>query len=183
MDTQIAATRVYYRFEEIDEADAGSAIEIAPVNNCGPIFTAEPDEVGFWKRQFGGHATRRQKIWDWAFGVVMPLICFYCDPFVFRGWTNESPLRAYQIPVYVIAFVSIMAMAAWLLWGEKLGPGRLAAAWVMLAGAIMAGLIGLVLFPFSMLGLLFIIGILGFTPIFTAMIYWRNAVRAFRSIR
>jgi hypothetical protein len=174
--------RVYYRFEELDEADADAAIEIAPVSARKSIFTPGPENVGFWKRQFGDQPTKRQKIWDWTFGVVMPMLCFYFDPFVFRGWvSNESPLREYQIPAYMIAFVAIMTLAAWLLWGEKLGPGRVIVAWVMLAGAIMAGLIGLVLFPFSMLGLLFIIGVLGFTPIFTAIIYSRNAVRAFRS--
>src|SRR5215831_8054578 len=41
---------------------------------------------GFWKRQFQQEPTRRQKQWDWTFGVVMPVICFFFDPIVFKFW-------------------------------------------------------------------------------------------------
>jgi hypothetical protein len=55
----------------------------------------------------------------------------------------------------------------------------------MLAGALFAGaffcvLVGVVLIPFSVFGLVFGIGIFGFTPFLTALVYLRNSVRAFR---
>ena len=43
--------------------------------------------------------------------------------------------------------------------------------------------IGIILSPFSLLGLIILIGALGFVPFFTAIVYLRNAVRAIRSAR
>jgi hypothetical protein len=41
--------------------------------------------------------------------------------------------------------------------------------------------IGIVLFPFSLLGLIVLIGALGFTPLFTAFVYLRNAIRSYET--
>jgi hypothetical protein len=112
----------------------------------------------------------------------MPLVCFAFDPIVFRGSFEPGGaiFKAYQVPAYVIAFGSIMALAAWLLWGDDLGQWKRPVGIVMGIGAVFALVMAVVLFPYSVLGLLFLIGILGFTPFFTAIIYWRNAVRAMR---
>jgi len=182
MDTQIAPTRVYYRFEEIDgEIETEGHVETAPASSNFSILDPDQPKPGFWRRQFGDEITLNQKRGDWIFGVILPLVCFYFDPFVFRGWGAGPLLPAFRLPVYVVAFVSVMILAAWLLWRDKLGAFRPAAACVMFVGALMASVLGVVLFPFSLVGLLAIIGVLGFTPIFTAIIYWRNAVRAFRT--
>jgi hypothetical protein len=58
----------------------------------------------------------------------------------------------------------------------------------MIAGALLTGAIcclaiGLVLSPFSLMGLMFGIGIFGFTPFLTAFVYARNGVRAARAGR
>ncbi|MDM7923197.1 MAG: hypothetical protein QUS14_12930, partial [Pyrinomonadaceae bacterium] len=47
----------------------------------------DPIEVskGFWARQFHEESTASQRKFDWAFGVVIPALCFYFDPIVFRG--------------------------------------------------------------------------------------------------
>ena len=42
-------------------------------------------------------------------------------------------------------------------------------------------MVGIVIFPISLIGSLMLIGILGFTPLFTAVIFLRNSVRTFRS--
>ena len=185
MDTQIRPTRVYYRFEEIEEADADAAVEMAPARRAPrtSIFTDDPEKVGFWRRQFGETVSGRQKFWDWTLGVGMPLVCFYFDPIVFREWSGGQGmlLARFQMPVYVLAYGSIMALAAWLLWGHRLGPFKLTAGLVMAGGAVMASILAVILFPFALVGSLFIIGLLGFTPIFTAIIYWRNAARALRA--
>ena len=186
MDTQIAPTRVYYRFEEIEE-DAGTEcqLEMAPASPSLSILDLDQPKPGFWRRQFGHDITARQRRWDWAFGVFMPLVCFYFDPIVFREWSGGKGmlLPQFQLPVYILAGASVMTMAAWLLWGDKLGTLRMPAAWVMFIGAVLASVLAIGLFPFSMFGLIVVIGALGFTPFFTAIVYWRNAVRAMRSTR
>ncbi|MFL6373553.1 MAG: hypothetical protein ACJ73D_02690 [Pyrinomonadaceae bacterium] len=184
MDTQIASTRVYYRFEEIEgERAPETTVEMAPASPRRSIFTPDPEKPGFWRQQFAREVTRKQRIWDWTFGVVMPLVCFYFDPLVFREWGGGQGILfpKFQLPVYLVAATSVMAMAAWLSWGEKLGVMRLPVACVMFAGALLASILSVVLFPFSMLGLMVVIGALGFTPVFTAVIFWRNAARAFHS--
>ena len=50
-----------------------------------------------------------------------------------------------------------------------------------MAGALFSFLIGVVILPFSLLGLLWVIGIFGFTPFLTALVYLRNSVRAIRA--
>ena len=39
--------------------------------------------------------------------------------------------------------------------------------------------IGILIFPISLLGLFILIGVLGFTPLFAAVVFLRNAVRAY----
>src|SRR5258707_7212324 len=52
----------------------------------------EPDSEkrkGFWRRQFQAEPTRRQKQYDWFFGVIMPLVCIFFDPIVFKMWCGD----------------------------------------------------------------------------------------------
>src|SRR5262249_32640562 len=51
---------------------------------------------------------------------------------------------------------------------------------LLAGGAVFAALLGLVLLPFSLIGLSIGIGALGFSPFVTAFVFLRNAVRAFR---
>jgi len=51
---------------------------------------------------------------------------------------------------------------------------------VMTAGALFSLVVGVVLLPFSLLGLMFLIGVLGFSPFLAALVYWRNGGRARR---
>jgi len=55
------------------------------------------------------------------------------------------------------------------------GPGCSA------VGGIVSLVIGVVLLPFSVIGLVFLIGILGFTPLFTSIVYLRNSARMFKT--
>jgi hypothetical protein len=52
---------------------------------------------------------------------------------------------------------------------------------ILLAGAPVAWVIGLALIPYSLIGLLLLIGALGFTPWFTGFVCWRCGVRALRA--
>lgn len=179
--------RVYYMFEEIDapwSAKCGvENPEPADVAETVPLerFSKKP---GFWRRQFGTKVTRSQRKFDWVAGVFLPLICFYFDPFVFRGWAGDGGdffLSSYRAFAYILAFVSIMAMAAWLLWGESFEWLRAPVAGIFLAASLISLAIGVVLFPFSLVGTFLLIGLLGFTPLFTAICFARNGVRAMRT--
>ncbi|MDQ2747117.1 MAG: hypothetical protein M3T96_07655 [Acidobacteriota bacterium] len=133
---------------------------------------------GFWRRQFQQKATKLQQTFDWSFGVILPVVCFYFDPIVFK---NHGILEDYQIFADILSFVSVMAMAAWLIWGAKLKWANALLAGLFSAGSAIAFGIGVILFPFSVLGLAMLIGILGFTPLFTAVVFLRNSIRAYHA--
>lgn len=172
--------RTFYAFEEpdfvgprlIDRPEPGTISTVEMYNE------GEVDER-FWRRQFGPVVTRRQRKWDWAFGVVMPAICFFFDPFIFRNWgSDEGMLAAYRISAYLLSGTAMMGLAAWLLWGERLKALNAPLAGLFFAAGVGAGMVGLPLIPMSLIGSIFIIGLLGFTPLFTSVVFLRNAVRA-----
>ncbi len=136
----------------------------------------------FWRRQVTGHATWPQVVFDVAFGIVFPLICLIADPIVFRSDGNlgdRGVLADYALFAYLFIGLQAVALAAWLLLGRRLGAGGAWFAGPLAAGAIFAGVVGLAILPLSLIGLLFIIGILGFTPWLTSFVYLRNALRAY----
>jgi hypothetical protein len=137
----------------------------------------KPMKIGFWKRQFQPQANSNQKAFDWIFGVCLPVICFVFDPIVFKGG-SRTILADYQPFAYVLCFACLTTMTAWLIFGEKLRwlSGFLAGLF-FLGGAVSLG-VGIVLFPFSLIGLIMLIGALGFTPLLTAIVYLRNSFRA-----
>jgi hypothetical protein len=144
---------------------------------------AEPRKR-FWRRQFQKESTESQRRFDWIFGVVLPVICFAFDPIVFKSGFGESPfLGVFKPFAYVLSFVSVMAMSAWLVWGAKLKWLNAFLAGLFAVGGVISLAVGIVLSPFSLIGLIFLIGILGFTPLFTSIVFLRNAVRAFHAAK
>jgi hypothetical protein len=144
---------------------------------------AEPRK-GFWKRQFQKESTEPQRRFDWLFGVVLPVVCFAFDPVVFKTVFREPALLgAFKPFAYVLSFVSVMAMAAWLIWGAKLKWLSAFLVGLFAVGGLISLAVGIVLSPFSLIGLIFLIGILGFTPLFTSIVFLRNAVRAFHAAK
>ena len=143
----------------------------------------EPDicadeSLGFWRRQFLQRTTKKQNIFDWSYGVAIPLICVAADPIVF---TDEGLMEAYRPFAHSLSAASILAMAAWLLWGERLRWLAAPLAGFFFAGSGVSLLVAALLFPYSLLGLFFLIGFLGFTPIFSALVFLRNGIRAYRT--
>jgi hypothetical protein len=139
---------------------------------------------GFWARQFQTETTRRQRIFDWAFGVVIPAACCYFDPIVFKGGVfGIATFASYKPFAYTLSFVSIMAMTAFLLWGARLQWLNALFAGLFLVGSAVAFGFGIMLAPLSLIGLLFLIGALGFTPLLSGIVYARNARRAFVAAR
>ena len=139
-------------------------------------LTPESGE-GFWRRQFQQQTTKAQRKFDWLFGVIFPVVCFTFDPIVF---TNETYLGDYKSFGYIFSFVSVMAMSAWLVWGAKLKGFNAVLAGLFSVGSVVALGIGIIIFPISLLGLIILIGALGFTPLFTTVVFLRNSIRAFR---
>ena len=178
--------RIYYRFEEVP----AGGIEVPmlheqdlPTEILPEESPVTPPKPGFWRRQFGENVTGAQRKFDWIMGVGMPLICFYFDPFVFRSarGMGEGELSLYGPAAYMLAFASILAMVAWLLWGERL---KWLNGWIgglFIAGSVISLIVGILLFPISLIGLIVLIGALGFTPLFASLVYMRNGVRALRA--
>jgi hypothetical protein len=127
---------------------------------------------GFWQRQFSANVTRQQMIFDVIMGIFAPLLCIILDPVVFNELLSSSLKLA-----YIIIGLEIVTLALWLIFGThlKLFAGFIGG--ILLSGALFALVIGIFLLPLSFLGLIFIIGILGFTPFLTAFVFFRNGVR------
>lgn len=140
--------------------------------------------AGFWQRQFAAQVTKPQIIFDVVFGIMGPILCFAFDPIVFRGGFGGAPLAAeYKIYVYLFSGLQITMLSFWLLarsgfqfWNELAGTG-------LFLGGLFCFAVGVVLLPFSLMGLMLGIGIFGFTPFLTGIVYARNGVRALSSPR
>jgi hypothetical protein len=115
------------------------------------------------------------------------------DPFVFKGseTTNlDFPLQmpgfsTLQPPAYfaypAIA-IQILVIVAVLVVGRF--PPAIGAflAGVLFLGMFVAGAIGVLLFPLSTLGLILLIGMLGYTPLFTAWAFGRRAQSLWKDV-
>ena len=141
----------------------------------------EKARAGFFKRQFLLEADPKPRLFDWSYGVGIPLVCAAADPFVFRN-DGLLLLQAYQPFAYLLSSVSILTMAAWLLWRGRLGWLSAPIAGLFLTGSAVCLIVGLVLFPLSLMGLSYgiPIAILGFTPLISGFVFLRAGVLAFR---
>lgn len=135
----------------------------------------------FWRRQFLPEHTRAQTVFDVLLGVVLPVLCFILDPLVFRNSMGAAgPLfPGLQLMAYTIALIEISMLLLWLCGHSRLGAHALAVGGFLSVGALVSLIIGIILLPLSLIGILiFGIGLLGFTPFLTALVYWRNGLRA-----
>src|SRR5687768_12115342 len=123
------------------------------------------------RRVSGG--TTRQRVFDAVAGIALPLVCLITDPGVFAGWP-------YRPVAYTFIGTEIVVLAAWLVLERRLQTSALFFAGPLVAGGGFAFALGVALLPLSVFGLLLLIGILGFTPFFTAFSFARGGLRAFR---
>ena len=141
----------------------------------------------FWSRQFSSNVTSPQKVFDVVVGVVAPVLCFICDPIVFRNNLGFTPfnldLSPFQLPVYFFSGLSILTLLLWLKLRNRSGELSAVIAGILLAGSVGSLIIGIVILPLTMFGLLVLIGILGFTPFVVSFVYLRNAIRAFKNAK
>ena len=143
----------------------------------------------FFARQFAANRTQGQLIFDGLLGVVAPVLCFIADPIVFRSGFAGGPLLGapmlgqYQLFAYLTSGFAIAALVAWLCFEHHLGDYGAVFCGVFLAGAAFSALVGIMILPLSLLGLMFIIGLAGFIPFLTAFVYLRNGIKAVRRAR
>ncbi len=142
------------------------------------IAESKADKSGFWARQFLRESTKAQRKFDWIFGVIMPVICIFFDPAFFSSRHGHPMFGAVQPFTYVLSFTGILAMMAWLIWGKRLKWFNAILGGLFLVCGIVAFTIGFFMLPYSLFGLIIMIGALGFTPFFTSVIYLRNGIRA-----
>jgi ABC-type multidrug transport system fused ATPase/permease subunit len=148
-----------------------------------PFDSFGAKKVGFWRRQFTQIPTRAQDTFDTIFAVVMPIIVLLADPIVFKGgegFWNRGLLEDYQLLAYVVCSLQIGLFLTWRTWRRSLIRWAPAFAGIFFAGALFSSVIGVVLLPFSLIGLIVLIGALGFTPLLTAFVFLRNGVRTAR---
>ncbi len=151
------------------------------LNESKPVEKeALEQKPGFWRRQFQPEATYKQKRFDWIFGVIMPVVCFVLDPGIFRGGIYKGALfGTFKPSAYLLSFVLVMAMSAWLLWGRNFKIFNAFLSGLLALGGLVSLAIGLIISPLSVIGLLFIIGVLGFVPLLTSFVYLRAAMKSF----
>src|SRR5262249_40974532 len=101
-------------------------LEMTPQTLAANPTLARP---GFWRRQFGGPATRAQIIFDVIFGIVMPVVCFILDPGIIKG-------SSYSVFVYGLSALAIPTLGLCLVLGQKIGAWSGPASGVLLAGGM-----------------------------------------------
>jgi hypothetical protein len=137
------------------------------------------DLLEFLRRQFRVEPTLAQVVFDITIGIVLPILCLVFDPLVFRSGILGAPMAGqFQLFAYAFIAIEIIALAVWLCVGARAGEWCGVLAGIMFAGALFSVAIGIFLLPISLLGLIILVGVLGFTPFLTALIYLRNARRA-----
>jgi hypothetical protein len=130
--------------------------------------------------------SRQALMFDFVWGIVMPVVCVVFDPFVFK----ESEMTGLDFPLFVPAFgnlqppayfaypaiaLQITVMMAVLIVGRFPPAGAALLAGVLFCGMLVAGAIGVLLLPLSTIGLIVLIGMLGYTPLLTAWAFGRRA--------
>jgi hypothetical protein len=139
-----------------------------------------PRTPPFWDRQFAPELSWGQLVFDLVAGILLPVFCLVADPIVFRESPFGTPLLGGYAPLAYVAIVTgLLALAIWLLARR---PAALLAGFLV-AGALFALLLGIALFPFSLIGLFAGIGALGLSPFLTAFVFFRNSVRAWDRAR
>ncbi|MBI1388597.1 MAG: hypothetical protein GC154_09140 [bacterium] len=158
-------------------------------------------ESGFWRRQFEERTTPLQHLFDGIFGVLTPLGLLLVNPialyellfwFIRRNPVHGSagdapfPFTPYLFLTlfsdYADPSYSFILLETSVLWACMAGFWRTpVSAGVLILGATGSFVIGISILPFALVGTQYIVGILGFAPLFSAFVYFRNGVRTLKS--
>jgi hypothetical protein len=138
------------------------------------------ERPGFFRRQLSPPTTRAQTFFDVFLGIVAPILCFVFDPIVFKGGFDNALLPQFQSFAYMVSAVEILILIVWLVWGRNFQPAARFAGGMLMAGALISLVTGVIILPFTLLGLMFGIGVFGFIPFLTFAVYLRRAKSAFQ---
>jgi hypothetical protein len=117
----------------------------------------------------------RRYVWDIVFVVLLPVLCFTFDPILFGNVLEGKPMfsEAIQIATYVcVAILILMFFVSFININSRIL--KLLTTGALLSGTIVASSIGVLLFPLTIIGLIIILGLLGFGPFFTASRFWKR---------
>jgi len=147
-----------------------------------PFYNVGTKKPGFWRRQFAPIPTRAQDEFDSIFAIVLPILFLLLDPIVFKSPLMLGPayLEDYQLLAYLFCSLEIGLFLTWRTFRLPLRRFSMVFAGAFFVGAIFSTVIGVLILPFSVVGLIIILGVLGFTPFVTAFVFLRNGVRAAR---
>ncbi len=137
----------------------------------------------FWSRQFGLERTGLQDTFDIAFGILLPILTLVADPIVFKGGLlgDEPLLGDYQVFAYLISGFELVVLVVWFFLGRQLTSFSAPIGGILIAGGIFSLVVGVLILPYSVIGLIVLIGAAGFTPFLTSFVYLRSGVRALKS--
>jgi hypothetical protein len=107
-------------------------------------------------------------------GILLPVVCVVADPIVFKQSALfgglGGPLFQWGIVFgYMEILIGVIALTIFL-WRRPASPFL---AGILLVGTAFSLLLGIILFPFSLLGLFFVIGVLGFSPFLSFIVFAR----------
>lgn len=139
----------------------------------GPVQSIAVD--GFWKRQYALNVTRPQIVFDAFFGAVLPVVCLFMDPGIFRsgGLPGTSLLTHFGLFAYLEIALCIAALIFYLVTRRS----SLFLAGMLYAGMLFSLAVGIMILPLTIVGVFVLIGVLGLTPFLTAFVFLRNARR------
>jgi hypothetical protein len=133
--------------------------------------------VGFWRRQFLLPPTRAQTVWDVLTGMLLPLACLAGDRMLF-GRMNHlfvgSIFGPARIFCYGFILTEVVLLGLWILLRRRLRRSAGYFTGPLLAGWLFCGVAGLALLPLSVVGVIVVVGVLGFSPWFTGFAFFRN---------
>jgi hypothetical protein len=140
--------------------------------------------AGFLLRHLESDVSTREIVFSALFGILAPIACFIFDPLVFRRTSIGGVLVNYYLFAYLGAGIGILTLILQLSWGKQLRMGGGVVAGILLSGGLVALIIGLRIFPYSAFGVFFVgIGILGFIPFPTSLVFFWNGLRALRQAK
>jgi len=131
----------------------------------------------------------RRKIFDVIVGAIIPILLLIYDPVVFRndgscgGISNFPILGQFATFAYLAILLGVLTLVIWLLFGDSLQLYYKAfIAGILWVGALFSAVVGFSILPASIMGLIILIGALGFFPFITSFVYFRNGQRVYRSV-
>jgi hypothetical protein len=138
---------------------------------------------GKWKKWLKYHAAHLRVGFDFAFGILLPLLCIIADHIYHFGiFTPDGLLEGifwkYNTYCYTEIIIGIVALGYFLFFGRL----SIVLAGALLASGVFSFCLGIVMLPFSLIGLLVGIGIFGFTPFASSFVFFRNARRCWSQL-